>query len=138
LNILASSEALGNPNELFRQIKLGLIDMLTFTGQPTITGVFKGFSSFVRHTSYGTSNSVSKFLESVHKGMLSLYVEEQAKTGVGWKLLIAVARTIVVIPSIFVGYTADMAKIATDLLDYDAKLLRKRPPRCFVDSKLLT
>jgi hypothetical protein len=112
LNILASSEALGNPNELFRQIKLGLIDMLTFTGQPTITGVFKG--------------------------MLSLYVEEQAKTGVGWKLLIAVARTIVVIPSIFVGYTADMAKIATDLLDYDAKLLRKRPPRCFVDSKLLT
>jgi len=92
----------------------------------------------VRHTTYGTSNSFSKFLESVHKGMLSLYVKDNSNKSIAGKIGVAVAKTVVIIPSIVVGYVSDIAKSATNLLDYDTKLLRQRPPRCFVDSKLLT
>ena len=92
----------------------------------------------MRHTTYGTSNSLSKFLESVHKGMLSLYVKDSVNKSIAGKIGVAVAKTVVIIPSIVVGYVSDIAKSATNLLDYDTKLLRQRPPRCFVDSKLLT
>jgi hypothetical protein len=112
---------------------------LTFSSQPELSGVAKGVFSLLRHTAYGASNSVSKCFESVHKGMLSIYVPgDERNRNVGWKMMVSLAKAFMVVPSVIVGNAASLSKGVTSVLGYETSIVRKRPPRCFVDQKRLT
>lgn len=138
LNILGSSDVIGNPNEFIRHIRMGVKDLFTFTGQLTVTGLLRGFSSLFKHVTFGASNSTSKFFESIRKGLHSIYVDERHDQGKIWKLTMALARTSLLLPNIVVSLASTTATNLRDALQTQQNVTRKRPPRSFLTSRLLT
>jgi len=138
LNILGSSDALGNPNEFIRHLKTGLIDFLTFSGQPNLTGFIRGTSSIVRHTVFGASNSASKMLEALKKGIHSVYIDEHSNQSKVWKVVMAMARVSLLLPNIAVSAASSTASQLCQVMEQQHPVLRRRPPRSFLTSRLLT
>lgn len=138
LNILGSSDVIGNPNELIRHIRLGIRDLFTFSGQFTFSGLMNGFSSLFKHVTFGASNSTSKFFESIRKGLHSIYVEDRQDQGKIWKLTMALARTSLLLPNIVVSLASSTATNLRDALQTQQTITRKRPPRSFLTSRMLT
>lgn len=138
LTILGSADALGNPNELFRHLRIGLIDLITLSGQPTISGAMRGVTSFFKHTLFGASNSASKCFDSIKKGIHSIYQDDNTDMGKGWKVTMALARTLLLLPNISVSVASSTANHIRDAIQQQHPILRQRPPRSFLTSRLLT
>ena len=114
LSFLGSSDALGNPSEFLRHLRMGLIDLVTFSGQPNIGGFFSGVSSFLRHTIYGASNSTSRFFETLRKGIYSVYLEDgQERQGVVHKIVMAVAKTALLVPNMAVSIVSHTTSVTS-------------------------
>jgi hypothetical protein len=138
LSIILSSDILGNPNELFRQLQIGFRDFVTNSSQATLGGVAEGVSSLVKHTAYGASNSTSRFLDSLRKGIQSLYQDEQPEQQRRWSVVLALLRTALLVPNILVSIASSTASHVRDSIHQQPTGVRKRPPRCLLASRLLT
>jgi Vacuolar-sorting-associated 13 protein C-terminal len=138
INILASSDAIGNPNELIRNLRSGVVDLITLSGELSITGLFKGMKSFFRHSIFGASNSMSKLFESFKKGMYTIYLDESKERGVLSNLLMASTRTALLLPNIVIAMASSTANHIRDAVQQQHYLLRKRPPRSFLSSRVLS
>ena len=112
LSFLGSSDALGNPSEFLRHLRMGVIDLVTLSGQPNLTGFFTGVSSFLRHTIYGASNSTSRFFETLRKGIYSVYLEDgHERQGVVHKIVMAVAKTALLVPNMAVSVVSHTTSV---------------------------
>jgi hypothetical protein len=138
LSIILSSDILGNPNELFRQLQIGFRDFVTNSSQATLGGFAEGVSSLVKHTAYGASNSTSRFLDSLRKGIQSLYQDEQPEQQRRWSVVLALLRTALLVPNILVSIASSTASHVRDSIHQQPTGVRRRPPRCLLASRLLT
>lgn len=138
LSIILSSDILGNPYELMRQLQIGVRDLVTNTSQATFSGFAEGISSLVKHTAYGASNSTSRFLDSLHKGIQSLYQDEQPEQQRRWSIVLALLRTALLVPNIVVSIASSTAGHVRDAIHKQPVGFRKRPPRCLLASRMLT
>mmetsp|Transcript_7531 Transcript_7531/g.13999 ORF Transcript_7531/g.13999 Transcript_7531/m.13999 type:complete len:2958 (-) Transcript_7531:53-8926(-) len=138
LSIILSSDILGNPYELLRQLQIGVRDLVTNTSQATFSGFAEGVSSLVKHTAYGASNSTSRFLDSLRKGIQSLYQDEQPEHQRRWSIVLALLRTALLVPNIVVSIASSTASHVRDAIHQQPLGARKRPPRCLLASKTLT
>ncbi|CAG9316922.1 unnamed protein product [Blepharisma stoltei] len=138
LRILSSADVLGNPSEFVRNIRIGLIDLITLSGQPTFSGAMKGISSFFKHTLFGASNSASKCFDSIKKGIYAVYDDDKNNIGKGWKVAMAIARTALLVPNITISLASSTANHIRDAIQQQHPILRQRPPRSFLTSRLLT
>ena len=138
INILYSSDAIGNPNELIRHLRAGLIDLLTLSGELSVAGLFKGMTSFFQHSIFGASNSMFKLFESFKKGMNTMYIDDEKQRGMFSNLLLATTRTVFLIPNIAISMASSTANHIRDAVQQQHSIIRKRPPRSFLTSRLLT
>lgn len=138
INIFSSSDAIGNPNELIRHLRVGIIDLLTLSGELSVSGLFKGMTSFFQHSIFGASNSMSKLFESFKKGMYTMYLDDDKQRGVFSNLLMATTRTALLVPNIAITMASSTANHIRDAVQQQTPLIRKRPPRSFLTNRLLT
>ena len=138
INIFSSSDAIGNPNELIRHLRVGLIDLLTLSGELSVAGLFKGMTSFFQHSIFGASNSMSKLFESFKKGMYTMYLDDNKQRGMLVNLIMATTRTALLLPNIAITMASSTANHIRDAVQQQQPLIRKRPPRSFLTSRLLT
>jgi hypothetical protein len=81
LHILASSDIIGNPNELIDHLRIGVMDLLTLSGDFSVSGLFKGMSSFFHHSIFGASNFIYKFFENAKIGIDTIARTTGKKSG---------------------------------------------------------
>ena len=138
VNILASSDAIGNPNELLRHLRVGLIDLLTLSGELSVSGLVKGMTSFFHHSIFGASNSMSKLFETIKKGMYTMYCDDSKERGYMLNLLMATTRIFLLVPNIAIGIASSTANNVRDAVQQQRLLVRKRPPRSFLSSRVIS
>ena len=138
LNILASSDFLGNPNELIRHIREGLFDLVTLSGELSMIGLFRGMTSFFHHSVYGASNSMYRFFESIKNGMNTMILDENRERRIFSKVFMSATRAALLVPNLFFSMASSTANNIRDAVEQPNHIKRKRPPRSFLSSRVLS
>jgi hypothetical protein len=138
INILASSDIIGNPNELITHFQSGLLDLLTFSGELSFSGFFRGLNSFFNHSVFGASNSMYKLFDSFKNGMNSMYLTEQKDKSLVSNLFMSTLKLGLLFPNLAASFASSTANSIRDAVQEPTRLRRKRPPRPFQTSSILT
>lgn len=138
ISILASSDVLGNPNELLTHLRVGLIDLLTFSGEFSAKGLLKGMTSFFNHSIFGASNSMYKLFESFKHGMNTMILNENQERSIVSNLFMSTVRMGLLLPNLAVSVASSTANNIRDAVQQPHFLKRKRPPRSFLASSVIS
>lgn len=138
MSILASSDIIGNPNELISHLSSGLVDLLTFSGELSFSGFFRGLNSFFNHSVFGASNSMYKLFDSFKNGMSSMYLAEQNDRSIVSNFFMSSIKLGLLFPNLAASFASATANTIRDAVQEPNHLRRKRPPRPFMNSSVLT
>ena len=138
INILASSDLIGNPNELISHFQSGLMDLLTLSGELSFSGFLRGLNSFFNHSVFGASNSMYKLFDSFKNGMNTMYLTEQKDRNLVSNLFMSTVKLGLLFPNLAASFASSTANSIRDAVQEPTSLRRKRPPRPFQTSSVLT